>query len=72
MSRPGSETAPPDEICHPCTDGTLKVKVYLQILCWDTDLKLGTRSPDRPFNGVEVSISGPTARSLSSPPATGR
>ena len=61
MSRPGSETAPPDEICHPCTDGTLKVKVYLQILCWDTDLKLGTRSPDRPFNGVEVSISGPTS-----------
>jgi murein DD-endopeptidase MepM/ murein hydrolase activator NlpD len=61
MSRPGSETAPPGEICHPCTDGTLKVKVYLQMLCWDTDLTLGTRSPDRPFNGVEVSISGPTS-----------
>ena len=61
MSGPGSETAPPGEICHLCTDGALKVKVSLQTVCWDTDLTLGVRSPDRPFNGVEVSISGPTS-----------
>lgn len=62
MSRPGTEAAPPGGVCHKCTDGALKVKVYLQTVCWDTDLTLGVRSPDRPFNGVEVSISGPTSQ----------
>jgi hypothetical protein len=38
------------------------VKVYLQALCWDTDPDLGENTPDRPFIGVTVAISGPTPK----------
>lgn len=63
-ARPGADGAPAGGICHACTDGALKVKVHLQSVCWDTDPALGERSPDRPFNGVQVSIGGP----MSPPP----
>lgn len=63
-ARPGTGGAPAGGICYECTTGTLKVKVHLQTVCWDTDPALGVRSPDRPFNGVKVAINGPT-----SPPA---
>src|SRR6266850_1634815 len=59
---PGGSTTPPGGACVPCTTGTLEVRVYLQTVCWDTDPALGEDTPDRPFKGVEVWISGPTAR----------
>ena len=38
------------------------MNVYLQALCWDTDPDLGENTPDRPFIGVTVAISGPTPK----------
>lgn len=60
--RPGAGTCPPGTYCHPCCDGTLEVQVFLQSLCYDTDPYMGEQSPDRPFNDVEVRISGPTTK----------
>jgi hypothetical protein len=40
--------------------------VFLQTLCWDTDPELGEDTPDRPFTGVRVCISGGTEK----PPQT--
>ncbi len=55
MSAPTCE-CPPGTRCIPCTTGTLKVNVYLQTVCWDTDRTLGLQSPDRPFTGVKVTV----------------
>ena len=55
MSAPTCE-CPPGTRCIPCTTGTLKVTVYLQTVCWDTDRTLGPQSPDRPFTGVKVTV----------------
>lgn len=55
MSAPACE-CPPGTRCIPCTMGTLKVNVYLQTVCWDTDRTLGLKSPDRPFTGVKVTV----------------
>lgn len=56
---PGGSCAP-GGTCVPCTTGNLHIRVFLQTVCWDTDPKLGENSPDRPFDGVFVDISGPT------------
>lgn len=58
---PGGGTAP-GGACVPCTTGNLHVRVFLQTVCWDTDPMLGEETPDRPFNGVFVYISGPTSK----------
>ena len=62
MTSPGSGSAGPGAVCIPCTTGQLEVRVFLQTLCWDTDPSLGEDTPDRPFTGVQVSISGPTEK----------
>jgi hypothetical protein len=66
VTEPGSASTSPGGVCIPCTTGQLQVRVFLQTLCWDTDPALGENTPDRPFTGVSVSISGGTEK----PPQT--
>src|SRR3954453_19969455 len=56
MAEPGSGTTPPGGRCIPCTTGTIRVTVYLQTVCWDTDPALGLDTPDRLFTGVTVRV----------------